>query len=376
MLLSSRKFFCFKIKKIMDIGPPGAPREFNAMKEKADLREIETSAYGLAKFKEWLNKQGNICDYADISTTEFNDSLRKFYAEVKATKQNQNKNCTESSGDQMRLIYNRVPKCGSTTFQNLLVKLKVRNGFNLYSSILYDSRQLNDIEQMQLVKKIESMDAPLSFERHVFFTNFTKFNEKQPIYMNIIRDPVERIISSFYYNKPRIIELLKNQSVSSNVKKYRYLHLTFEECVEEQNEKDVCHYKYGEPSNEKLMVPFFCGHSNLCRLTGNEWALNVAKYNIENYYAVVGVLEDMDKTLQVLERYIPKFFSGISEIYRSKAKGNTEGKVLCELVKTVFKKFNLTLSDIVAECFDGATNNFQLGLCFSLADTMADLVQY
>ncbi|KAG1652349.1 hypothetical protein GQR58_026368 [Nymphon striatum] len=54
----------------------------------ADQREIEErSAYGLAKFKEWLDKRGKICDYANISATEFNDLLRKFYAEVKATKQ-------------------------------------------------------------------------------------------------------------------------------------------------------------------------------------------------------------------------------------------------------------------------------------------------
>ena len=35
---------------------------------------------------------------------------------------------------------------------------------------------------------------------------------------------------------------------------------------------------------------------------------------------------------------------------------NTEGKFLYEFVKKVFKKFNLTLSDIIAECFDGAAN--------------------
>lgn len=41
----------------------------------------------------------------------------------------------------------------------------------------------------------------------------------------------------------------------------------------------------------------------------------MAKFNIERYYSVVGVLERMDQTLAVLENYVPKFFSGVTQIY-------------------------------------------------------------
>ncbi|KAG1650895.1 hypothetical protein GQR58_027659 [Nymphon striatum] len=50
----------------------------------ADLRAIETSAYVLAKFKEWLDKRGKLCDYANISTTEFNDLLRKLQTKMES----------------------------------------------------------------------------------------------------------------------------------------------------------------------------------------------------------------------------------------------------------------------------------------------------
>lgn len=33
--------------------------------------------------------------------------------------------------------------------------------------------------------------------------------------------------------------------------------------------------------------------------------------NVEKHFAVVGVLEEMDMSLRVLETYIPKFFAGI-----------------------------------------------------------------
>ena len=51
-----------------------------------------------------------------------------------------------------------------------------------------------------------------------------------------------------------------------------------------------------------------------------EKALNKAKENVEKHYAVVGVLEEMNKTLTVLEHYIPRFFKGATDIYYSKFK--------------------------------------------------------
>ena len=39
---------------------------------------------------------------------------------------------------------------------------------------------------------------------------------------------------------------------------------------------------------------------------------------MEKYYAVVGVLEELNKTLTVLEHYVPRFFKGAKDIYYSK----------------------------------------------------------
>ncbi len=49
-----------------------------------------------------------------------------------------------------------------------------------------------------------------------------------------------------------------------------------------------------------------------------EWAMQKAKQNVEKYYSVVGVLEEMDVTLKVLEKYIPRFFTGASQVYYGK----------------------------------------------------------
>ena len=44
-------------------------------------------------------------------------------------------------------------------------------------------------------------------------------------------------------------------------------------------------------------------------------ALQMAKRNVEKYFAVVGVLEDMSTTIKVLEGYIPRFFKQASSFW-------------------------------------------------------------
>ena len=38
---------------------------------------------------------------------------------------------------------------------------------------------------------------------------------------------------------------------------------------------------------------------------------------MEKYFAVVGVLENMDKSIATLERYVPRYFSGASSVYHN-----------------------------------------------------------
>ena len=49
-----------------------------------------------------------------------------------------------------------------------------------------------------------------------------------------------------------------------------------------------------------------------------ERAMRQAMHNVERHYAVVGVIEELNKTLTVLEHYIPRFFKGALETYWGK----------------------------------------------------------
>ena len=61
-----------------------------------------------------------------------------------------------------------------------------------------------------------------------------------------------------------------------------------------------------------------------CRIFGSKVALQLAKKNIEMYYAVVGVLEEMKKSLVVFEKFIPKFLGKSSTVYKAMMDADVE----------------------------------------------------
>lgn len=54
---------------------------------------------------------------------------------------------------------------------------------------------------------------------------------------------------------------------------------------------------------------------NCARVLNDRWALERAKSNVERYFPVVGILEELNSTLVVLEKKLPYFFAGVQEIY-------------------------------------------------------------
>ena len=64
------------------------------------------------------------------------------------------------------------------------------------------------------------------------------------------------------------------------------------------------------------LIPYFCGHSDLC-MTRNETALLYAKLNIKNKYAAVGLVEDMKSSLKLFEYVLPDYFSKSTQFYES-----------------------------------------------------------
>ena len=55
----------------------------------------------------------------------------------------------------------------------------------------------------------------------------------------------------------------------------------------------------------------------VCRNVGSRWALEQAKSNLVNEYLLVGVTEELEDFIMMLEAALPRFFKGATELYRT-----------------------------------------------------------
>lgn len=77
-------------------------------------------------------------------------------------------------GKARRIVYNRVPKCGSSAVESVLRHLAVINGFTYYRSKLFRDPVISEEEQMALAKKLATVPPPYIYDRHIHFVDFTK----------------------------------------------------------------------------------------------------------------------------------------------------------------------------------------------------------
>ena len=84
---------------------------------------------------------------------------------------------------------------------------------------------------------------------------------------------------------------------------------SFDECIKKGLPK--C-----DPNDVWLQIPFFCGQHPDCWVPGNVWAYEKAKANLQEKYMLVGVTEQMEEFVAVLEATLPSFFKGALKLYQ------------------------------------------------------------
>ncbi|KAK7574391.1 hypothetical protein V9T40_011582 [Parthenolecanium corni] len=208
------------------------------------------------------------------------------------------------------VIYNRIPKTGSTSFINVAYDLCRTNSFNvIHLNITKNSHFMSLADQSRFVHNVSHWvtKKPALYHGHVGFINFQKFGAPQPVFINILREPLDRLVSYYYFlrygdnYRPHLIRKKHGNKV------------TFDECVKQK--KPDCH-----PDNMWLQIPFLCGQSAFCWIPGNEWALQEAKRNLIKEYLLVGVTDQISSFISVLETVLPQFFTGATEHFSSSKK--------------------------------------------------------
>ena len=100
----------------------------------------------------------------------------------------------------MVLVYNRVPKCSSTSMYKLVKELAVRNKFKFSLAKSNDIR--NELRTRQkekaLVAAVKKLPKHGAYVRHVYNPDWERLGLKVNL-VNMIRDPISRMASWFYF---------------------------------------------------------------------------------------------------------------------------------------------------------------------------------
>ena len=104
------------------------------------------------------------------------------------------------------LFFFRVPKTGSEMTVMLLQWLQGVNTFRHIRLKNTNYHRLDTAEQEDLRRQVDdswagSNPIPLAFDRHVYFTHLNSNVNNKILYFSTTRDPIERIVSQFYYSR-------------------------------------------------------------------------------------------------------------------------------------------------------------------------------
>ncbi|XP_029408848.1 heparan sulfate 2-O-sulfotransferase pipe isoform X4 [Bactrocera dorsalis] len=279
------------------------------------LQPSEFSALGLT---------GNQISPRESSRRDNINTLHGTYQYLKST--GQLRSLSTSSLNNTRkadidiLFFNRCAKVGSESMIQLLGNLETINGFNLdhFGPGKGTRRNLPPREQERVADYVFRLGAGSAYVEHISWINFYDFGLPKPIYINLVRDPVERVISWYFYAR----NAYKNAWVfrknpNANLKSAVWFKKDFNECVRSGDpECQYVPYTFVDSTgNFKRQSLFFCGQNLDCLPFDSPYAIQMAKDRVEREYAVVGSWEETNVTLTVLENYIPLFFSGAKRVY-------------------------------------------------------------
>ncbi|KAJ8035246.1 Uronyl 2-sulfotransferase [Holothuria leucospilota] len=125
------------------------------------------------------------------------------------------------------------------------------------------------------------------------------YKRSNVLYINVVRDPIDRFVSAFYF--------AQNGDVSGiGPHKTNETNITIDEYV-----------KKSLDLHEDIRRPlsyFFLSDAS----EDEERNVQIAKRNIEKYFSLVGISEQMDHVTILLQKLFPDLLSGLNNIYRNK----------------------------------------------------------
>lgn len=199
------------------------------------------------------------------------------------------------------IVFFAVPKTGSRS---------VSNPFNmLYTSTdrMYQIVPAEDRVSSESLTSYLTKMPPATFVRgHFPIVNLPR----NYVPISVLRDPLERFISEFNFVKHGDGQIGTERIKIHDQPEFE---LSIDECVRRKGL--FC----SRESVATYTLKFFCGYDPKCAVA-NEWTYKQAVDNVEDKFLMVGITEDLNSTMELIEILLPNMSKGVVSIYHEKQK--------------------------------------------------------
>ncbi|CAH1786173.1 unnamed protein product [Owenia fusiformis] len=231
--------------------------------------------------------------------------------------------------DEELIVYSELGKCGSGTLVSIITsacRLTKRYTTRYFWPI--PDLEPSDERHKYIKTHILSQRKPFIFMGHLRFVDFTEFGYKQPIYIDWIRDPVERLISLYNYER-------RETNVTNGLIKEE-MERPLDECIQIWINETGCRDAADLPTclrsrahkgcTSKGIEPVYSqAYSGRPYNKSKEVLINMAKSNIERYYIFIGLNEHYTESVKGLEKIL-RFQDKLSAIYKTVLRVNVGKK--------------------------------------------------
>ncbi|CAH1792877.1 unnamed protein product, partial [Owenia fusiformis] len=186
--------------------------------------------------------------------------------------------------------------------------------------------ELQSVESKKEYVRTEILPRrPYIYMGHISFLDFTELGLKQPLYIDIVRDPVERWVSRFYFNRQRADSFIRNPYNFTRDEMKQSL----DDCLQIWINRTGCTGRSVKATAECLQTrPYEGCKAGYIISMYPEWfsgqyinsslvSVKRAKTNIERYYTFIGITEHFEETVKAMETILPSFTDELSEAYET-----------------------------------------------------------
>lgn len=196
---------------------------------------------------------------------------------------NGNKFINNKASENEVIIFQHIPKTAGTTLR-YIIQYQFAPGAicELYGDAGSHSERVNKLKNLTKTerKKIEIINTHLGFGIHEYLS--------QPYtYITFLRDPVDRVISMYYYYQKTKNPLFQHLSLKEFVESYPAVQNGMT-----KNFSGVTLKRQLLPEEAKDKVPFTAEN------------LELAKHNLQTQFKFVGISERFDESLILLQRIL------------------------------------------------------------------------